>query len=52
MTETAATVVICDACKSRVAEIVADDGRKLCSKCHLVTLNGGRDQRRASKTDR
>ncbi len=31
-----ASVVICEACGERVAEIVADDGRALCSRCHLT----------------
>jgi formylmethanofuran dehydrogenase subunit E len=29
------TVVKCERCQERVAEIVADDRRALCSPCHL-----------------
>ena len=28
-------VVMCEACKKRVAEVIAEDGRALCSLCHL-----------------
>ena len=36
MAKSVASVVICDGCGERVAEIVADDGRALCSRCHLT----------------
>jgi formylmethanofuran dehydrogenase subunit E len=36
MAKSSATVVICDACGERVAELVADDRRALCSECHLA----------------
>ena len=36
MAKSVASVVICEACGERVAEIVADDGRALCSRCHLT----------------
>ena len=36
MSESAVSVVICEACKGRVAEIIASDGRSLCSECHLA----------------
>ena len=36
MGDDSATVVICEACGDRVAEIVAGDRRALCSECHLA----------------
>ena len=36
MAKSSATLVFCDACGERVAEIVADDRRALCSECHLA----------------
>ena len=27
--------IVCEACKERVAELFADDGRAVCSPCHL-----------------
>jgi formylmethanofuran dehydrogenase subunit E len=39
MGEKAVTVVLCEACGERVAEIVAD-GRTLCSPCHLEETKG------------
>ena len=36
MAKSVASVVICEGCGERVAEIVADDGRTLCSRCHLT----------------
>ena len=35
MSESAISVVMCEACNERVAEIVAEDGRVSCSECHL-----------------
>ena len=35
MAKDVASVVICEACGDRVAEIVAEDRRALCSECHL-----------------
>jgi len=36
MTRSSVTVVVCDSCGERVAEIVAEDRRALCSECHLA----------------
>lgn len=41
MIETASRVVWCEACSERVAEIVAEDGRTLCSVCHLEERRAG-----------
>lgn len=35
MTEDVASVVICDECGDRVAEIVVEEERALCAACHL-----------------
>ncbi|NNE19504.1 MAG: hypothetical protein HKN10_13600 [Myxococcales bacterium] len=36
MAKSSATVVFCEACGERVAELVDDDRRALCSECHLA----------------
>ena len=41
MAKSVASVVICEGCGERVAEIVADDGRALCSRCHLTESGAG-----------
>jgi hypothetical protein len=39
MSETAANVVMCEECDKHAAEIVAEDGRKLCGGCRLKGLS-------------
>jgi len=36
MSKSAISVVMCEACKERAAEIIAEDGRTQCSECHLA----------------
>jgi hypothetical protein len=40
MAKSSATVVVCDACGERVAELVSDDRRALGSECHLAARWG------------
>ena len=40
---------MCEACKGRVAEIIASDGRSLCSECHLAETGTRRPPKEESE---
>lgn len=35
MAKGVASIVMCEGCREGVAELIADNGRMLCSECHL-----------------
>jgi hypothetical protein len=45
-------VVMCEACKERVAEIISEDGHKLCSACHLQGVGAKTPRDRKADPDK
>lgn len=43
MAEDVASIIVCEACGDRAAELIVDGGTALCSECHLRNAGSGAD---------